>query len=322
MQTVALGVALTATWFLAWTGLLSLVCWALIPSVSRRWRLAPPAVRAQRFLIVRVLPASSGLAIALIVAAAFVWYEPRESDEVVRWWLVAGAIAALVFTADAARAARCRWVETANRVGDWLRAGRPHSAAADVLVVEADSLTAVVAGMRPGRVLLGRGFSESLSSGERDAVLAHERAHLAQRDNLKRLLLAGCPDLLRYTARGARVTRKWQEAAEEAADDRVARLGPAAALDLASAIVKAARLAPGVASPPALVSGIAQGGEVAARVSRLIDPPVVRQAAVTGGRRVAVLLAGGIVVGLAASQLAGVLAAVHAVSEFLVNGRF
>jgi hypothetical protein len=95
-----------------------------------------------------------------------------------------------------------------------------------------------------------------------------------------------------------------------------------AAHDLASAIVKAARLAPGLAGSPALVSGIAQGREITARVSRLIDPPVVREAPVVGRRRVAVLLGGCVVVGLAAFHLPGVLAAVHAVSELLVNGRF
>jgi hypothetical protein len=64
------------------------------------------------------------------------------------------------------------------------------------------------------------------------------------RDNLKRALMRACRDVLVIVPCGRILDRDWSEVAEAAADEHAARAGATVALDLASALIKIARLIP------------------------------------------------------------------------------
>src|SRR5262249_4310118 len=143
---------------------------------------------------------------------------------------------------------------------------------------------------------------DALDGAELAAALAHERAHLRARDNLKRLLLRACPDVLGWTRAGRALERDWARAAEREADARVAATG--AAVDLAASIVKVARLVPpGARLLP--LSALHDGGDVAARVRALTSDAAGRRAT-NGplGRARAGALALGLVASLAAASQA------------------
>jgi Zn-dependent protease with chaperone function len=156
---------------------------------------------------------------------------------------------------------------------------------------------------RRGRVVLSAGAVAVLDPAELDAVLAHERAHLAQRHDLVLLPFAAWVAALPWLAGVSRARAAVAELIEMVADDR-ARLGrdPRA---LATAI---ARLAGGGVPGGALAAGLPATSSAAAsspsvrRVERLLGalPPApcrVRlaaygAAAVLLGLPTAVLLGG------------------------------
>ena len=166
------------------------------------------------------------------------------------------------------------WRAAAVTTAAWRSAAQP--AATGTLIVDRGLATAAVAGMWRPTVFVGRALADRLTPSEFRAVLAHEWAHARAGDNVKRALLLGAPDLLRFTSRGAGLITAWMVATEHAADDRVARLGRDAALDLASALVKAARIAAVPTVEPALVRSMSEHGEVSGRVVRLLDELVGR----------------------------------------------
>ena len=120
-----------------------------------------------------------------------------------------------------------------------------------------------VAGLLRPHVFVDRRVLETCSPAELAAVAAHERAHVASRDNLRRLLVVAC------TGHDSEVAATWRIAAERAADERAVRT-PRAAADLAAALVRVARIGPAPALPVAAVSTIHDGGSLELRVQRLL----------------------------------------------------
>jgi Zn-dependent protease with chaperone function len=138
------------------------------------------------------------------------------------------------------------------------------------VVNEAFPVVSLVGWFRP-RLLVARTVLENCDGDELAAVLAHEAGHNERRDPWVRLLVRACPDLLSVTPWADRMERAWAEAAEQDADERAARTGPTRAMDLASALVKVARLA-GAGRPPAIpLAALYRGEGVAARVARLLE---------------------------------------------------
>jgi beta-lactamase regulating signal transducer with metallopeptidase domain len=80
------------------------------------------------------------------------------------------------------------------------------------------------------------------SQDEFRQVIAHEAAHVSARDNLKLLLLLACPDALAWTTLGAALSDRWRTEAEFDADQRAAGNDPQKRVELASALIKVARL--------------------------------------------------------------------------------
>jgi beta-lactamase regulating signal transducer with metallopeptidase domain len=128
-------------------------------------------------------------------------------------------------------------------------------------------IVAVAGVVRPAVFIAERLLAEC-SSGEVRAMIGHETSHIRTFDNARRFVLCACPDLF---GDRSRLTRAWKDAAEEAADEDVART-PAHALDLAQALIRVARLAPACA--PALASAFYAGAGIDGRVRRLVTRPV------------------------------------------------
>ena len=95
---------------------------------------------------------------------------------------------------------------------------------------------------------------DSLNEQELQAAIAHEYGHLVARDNFKRTLMRVCRDLLVFPF-GRSLDNAWAENVESAADEYAAQTGGnLTAINLASALVKIARIVPNN-SKPAMPSG-------------------------------------------------------------------
>jgi Zn-dependent protease with chaperone function len=100
---------------------------------------------------------------------------------------------------------------------------------------------AIVGVFRPRLFIAGQ-VLRGLETAELKASIDHELGHIAGRDNLKRVFLRLCGDLLVFPFANS-IDRTWSEASEIAADESAARSGNAnSALDLASAIVKIGKM--------------------------------------------------------------------------------
>ncbi|MFG2729209.1 M48 family metalloprotease [Streptomyces canus] len=122
----------------------------------------------------------------------------------------------------------------------------------------------------PGRIVVSRGMLRCLGDAEREALLAHERAHLRGRHHLFqtlwRLTEAVNPLLRPLAEAGGFVLERWAD--EEAA----ARIGSRTVV--ARAVGRAALASAGMPGPAALA---ATGGAVPQRVRALLAPPPPRR---------------------------------------------
>jgi hypothetical protein len=232
-------------------------------------RLAAHA-RADSVFLVRVFPAAAASVVVLgVFLPAFQRFEPRESGEVVAPSLV---LLAVLSAGLLARAAARGWQasrDTRRVVREWLADARPvrlPGMGVRAYAIQAEFPVVSVVGVIRPRVFVSEGVLSECTAEELSAIVRHERRHLAAGDNLKRLLLRVCP----MPPVGRDLDRQWQEASEEAADDYVASASVPAALTLATALMRVARMAPrgGVAALPA--ASLCEGGAIERRVRRLL----------------------------------------------------
>lgn len=242
---------------------------ALLGDGVRRWS---PAQRRRFFATARALPCAAALLFAaLVVGPGYAWLEPRGARETVGPMLGLVALAAVallvrgpLFAISAWRATRrleTGWLRGAERV-EVPRLGFP------VWRVREGAAGLWLSGLFRPRLIAGAAVLDALTPVEREAAFGHEQAHAASRDNLVRLGLAGCPGALSIAGLGRRLEREWVAASEEAADRRAVAGSPAAAVELASALVKVARLAP---PAPGLGASALGDGNVDSRVRSLLD---------------------------------------------------
>jgi Zn-dependent protease with chaperone function len=267
--------ALLATNVLA--TLLSIALWrALRGTLRRRWS---AAAQAQVLLYLRLLPfAGALLFVGGFIVPAYLHHEPHQTGEVVSLKLALFAAFCFAGLALAAWRGLRSWVATRRLVADWLRHSEPvELAGVGVPVYRLRHRFPVIAvvGLTRPRLFIADHLFDELSADELRAAVMHEHGHLATHDNLKRALLRACRDVLLLVPAGRTLDNAWVEQSEAAADEHAARVGGATlALDLASALVKIARLAPAGTTPrrmPAgafLVDDHGVGG-VASRVRRL-----------------------------------------------------
>lgn len=282
------------------------------------------ALPARGWFWLRLLPALAGVGVSLgLVAPAFVLYEPVHDGEGVGPLLVALSASAIALMLPAV-----------GTLGRAMRSGRAferlHLDAAQVsrvagaslpfhIVERAGLLVALVGVVRP-RLVLSTEVRAACTEEELATIAAHEAAHLRARDNLKRLLLDTCPDVLRLTCTHRRLALAWSAAAEEEADTAATGAdGRRGRVVLAALLVKLARLTAAPVSAPPLSSPLIEPDDLAFRVRRLLDGPVERRSA-PAWRGLLLATAGAVLAALGwAWSAAGVLQGVHHASELLVR---
>jgi hypothetical protein len=265
---LTLGIVLLATFGLAALLLAGLVAIAWNAGLNR------VRTAAADLLALRLVPVAGALLVtATVVLPAFLRYEPHRDRE--------GAGPLLLMLAAFALLTLGHGIWRGWRAGTSARALLQACGPAKRCVVEngclvqvvdiARPIVGVIGGWRP-RVVTAECIISACSEDEFRQVVAHEAAHLSARDNLKLLLLLACPDALAWTALGAAVTERWRTEAEFAADQRAAGDDPQKRLELASALVKVARLFDtGDRARHALTMSVALD-DVEGRVRQLVVP--------------------------------------------------
>jgi Zn-dependent protease with chaperone function len=237
--------------------------------------------RAEILFVMRIGPPVIAIvAIAAFMIPSYLTYEPHATDETVSWKLGALATVSAIGVALAIWRGLRSWLATRSLLKQWLAASTPIKLDAItvptfVLQHHAFPLIAVVGAIRP-RLFIASHVLESLSEEELAAAIAHEYGHLDARDNFKRSVMRISRAALLIIPCGRWLDRAWSEASESAADEHAAQQSSRVALDLASALVRIARMIPkGQAQTlPAAVSGFLMGTDapgVRVRVSRLVE---------------------------------------------------
>jgi Zn-dependent protease with chaperone function len=313
------GPGLGLVFFLGVNALASLLVRGLAPRWVEAKEAGAAARRARVLFVLRLFPAGAAIALLLILfVPAYLAHEPRDSDEAVGAPLLALATLSVAVLCSAAtrgfRAGRDTW----RLERSWAKEARPVCRATGRLpalsIAHPFPVVTVVGLLRP-RLYVAEQVLRALSDEELTVVVDHELAHVRARDNLRHLLLRGCPDLLAWTPFGGRLAGAWLAAAEEAADDRAARGGSPRGLVLAEALLKVARLVP--RERPALMPALAlhNGDDLARRVERLLQPSPPAAEAARG--RTAWLLAG-LLLMTTLPFYAPALRVVHALTERLL----
>jgi hypothetical protein len=234
--------------------------------------LAAPT-RAVLLAQARLLPLA---AVALLVPTqilAFAAYEAGGVESAGPLLLSLG-LAGLMLGLGAARRGLVSWRDTSRIVGTWKRSGSELSIAewpGPVWAIGARfPIVAVVGAVRP-QLFVARQVVESCTKGELTAIVAHEAAHVAARDNLVRLLFHLTPGSGLFARIADPLERDWLAAAEEAADLSAGR--SSGSLELASALTKVARLAAPAAHGMIPASTLISDTDLPSRVRRLLQPP-------------------------------------------------
>lgn len=229
--------------------------------------------------LLRTFPIVLGVVcVSLLLIPAYIEHEPRDSHEPVSLKLALIACASGIGLALAMWRGFAAWRATSRLNSDWLR----HAEPIDLPQVNLPSyrirhqfpVIAIVGVVRP-RLFIADQIFGSLKREELMAAIEHEVGHVAANDNFRRGLMRACRDVLVMIPSGRFLDRAWIEASEAAADEYAAGRGRRVALDLASALVKIARLIPSGVKPAmpagAFLIGPEEVSGVKARVRRLMQ---------------------------------------------------
>ena len=265
-----LALLLSASAFAVSSIVLSVACSIGYTLVAPRLERLGPMARAAALWRLRLAPAAMALLLAFgFVLPTFLAFEPRDTREPVSMTLaVLGAAGAVLLAIAAVRGARA-WAATRALERRWAAASTPWeiNGPIPVRVIPDAFPTVAVVGLVAPRLYIADRVLAVCSPPELRAMIAHESAHVAARDNLKRFAMRACPDLLWVRAA---VERAWAYAAEESADAVATAASPEGRFDLAQALLRVARLVP-AASRTLPVSAFYLGGSIDSRVRRLID---------------------------------------------------
>jgi len=257
-------------------------------SRSRLVRLRPET-RARLAFMFRVSPIVIASTVALaFVVPSFLIYEPPNSGETIGLKLVVIiAIAAFGISAAGYRIF-ASWWRTRQLLAEWTADATQMAIdgfGIPILKLRHEFPVFAVVGIIHPRLFIAEHVLETLDENELAAVLQHELGHITALDNLKRLGMKLCGDLV-VAPLGRGLDRDWSHAAEAAADEYAVAAGDRnTALSLAGALIKIARIMPQALPPmPAVSYAYMETGEaLAGRVRRLIqladtdEPRPVRQ---------------------------------------------
>jgi Zn-dependent protease with chaperone function len=273
--------------------------------------------RARALFTLRLFPgAASVLAVLALFVPAHLALEPQGSGETVGTPILALAALACLVIASAARRGLRASRETRQLARAWAGCARPAALAVCMPAAELTHpfpVVSVLGFFRP-RLYVATQVVAALGDAELQAVLDHELAHVASRDNLRHWLLRACPDVVAWLPGGRALLPAWLAAAEEAADERAARRGRAAALALAGALIKVARLVPDDYPAPLPALALHNGDDLARRIRRLLLSPTPATSASSRAGR----LLGGVLLLAAVPFYAPALRVVHGLSERLL----
>lgn len=231
------------------------ILWKLMRRSAQR---RSAAFRARLSLALRMAPSTIAVVMVIVfVIPAYLIHEPLYSGEVVSFKLATLAAISVLGVMLAVMRSMASWLTTRRLEADWLRYAKPlelpDRSAPAYSIEHSFPVIAIVGIFRP-RLFIAAQVLDSLSAEELSAAIAHEARHLRARDNLKRLLLRFCGDALMVLPGGRSLEREWSEAVELWADEQAAGQSRKTAIDLASALVKIAQLAP-VGTQPAMPAG-------------------------------------------------------------------
>lgn len=237
--------------------------------------------RAEILFVMRIgPPVIAVVAIAAFMIPSYLAYEPHATQEFVSLKLGALATISAVGVALAIWRGLRSWLATRSLLKDWLRVSTPIQLEAitvpTFILQHSFPIIAVVGAIRP-RLFIASQVLESLSDEELAAAIAHEYGHLAAHDNFKRSVMRVSRAALMIIPCGRFLDRAWSEASESAADEHAAQRSSLVALNLASALVRIARMIPKGQRQvmPAAVSTFLVGCEdttgVKVRVRRLVE---------------------------------------------------
>lgn len=223
--------------------------WRLIEKPSQNWSARR---RTRAIFALRVFPALFAIVFVFaFLVPAYLLFEPYSTNEKVTWKLFIPAFFAVIGVLIAAYGILGTWWQTRRLTGWFLKRSEPifieNTAFPVYRVRHQFPMIAVVGAFRPKMFIAEQIFS-SLDKDELAAAVAHECGHLAARDNLKRLILRICRDLLVFPF-GKNLDKSWTKSIEAAADEYAAQNGNPTALHLAAALVKIARIVPKNSSP-------------------------------------------------------------------------
>ncbi len=237
------------------------------------------SARAEILFALRAGPPLLALiSVALFLVPSYLGYEPYATTETVSKKLALLAIVSGVGVTLALWRALGSWFATRKLLREWLATAVPIKLSGTNIptfrFVNKFPIIAVVGTVRP-RLFIAEHVLETLSQEELSAAIAHEGGHLRAHDNFKRSLLRASRDALMIVPCGRSLDTAWAEAAECAADEQAAQQSPETALNLASALVKIAKLVPvgaHVAIPmAAFLVGVEETRGVKGRVGRLLE---------------------------------------------------
>lgn len=312
----------------ALASVISAAGWRLLEPLTQHWS---SRSRADMLFAVRISPPVLAITIvALFLIPSYVGYEPHATSEVVSMKLAALAFisgAGVIFAAY-----RClrSWLATRSLHRQWLL----HAEQIRIRGISIPTFSlshpfpviAVIGTIRPC-LFIADHVRQSLTNEELAAAIAHEYGHLAARDNFKRLALRLCRDLLMIVPCGHSLDREWSELAESAADEHAAEYDREAALNLAAALIKIAKMIPPGSRTfvplAAFLVGVDEARGVKSRVRRLLE--IASGGSQTAGaqhtvRRIApVLTVAALALLTVAAASPGVLIAVHRLIENIVK---
>jgi Zn-dependent protease with chaperone function len=249
--------------------------WRVLGRWARHW---PARTQATTLFLLRVVPIAAGVAgLVLLVLPAYVAHEPRSTNEYIGYKLALLAVVSAAGISLALIRGLASWRATSRLTADWLSQAQLISLpGVDIPCYQIKHpfpVIAIVGTLRP-RLFIANHVFEKLEPGEMVGAIHHEVGHLIAQDNLKRGLLRACRNVLLIIPCGRRLDQDWAEVSESAADEHAAGRGGRVALDLASALVKIARMIPSGACP-AMPAGVFlvgdEPGGIRARVNRLVQ---------------------------------------------------
>jgi Zn-dependent protease with chaperone function len=248
---------------------------------TRLLRKCSARTRAEILFVMRIGPPVIAIvAVVAFMIPSYLQYEPYATSETVSLKLGALATISAVGVALAIWRGLRSWLATRSLLKEWLAAST--SIKLDTITVptfvlqHSFPIIAVVGAFRP-RLFIASHVLESLTEEELAAAIAHEYGHLAAQDNFKRSVMRVSRAALLIIPCGRWLDRAWSEASESAADEHAAQRSSMVALNLASALVRIARMIPKGQQQimPASVSAFLPGAEdpprVRVRVRRLVE---------------------------------------------------